>query len=71
MFENRKEPKVLVEKLGLEQISDEDAILEIVRKVVEHNPKPIQDLRTGKDIVTGFLVGQAMKASKTRKIHRI
>lgn len=64
MFETGKEPKVLVKELGLEQISDEAAILEIVRKVIEDNPKSVEDYRTGKDKAIGFLIGQTMKASQ-------
>lgn len=64
MFENGKEPKVLVKELELEQINDEDAILEIVRKVVKDNPKSVEDYKAGKDRAIGFLIGQTMKASK-------
>lgn len=64
MFENGKEPETLVKELELEQISDEDAILKIVRKVVKDNPKSIEDYKAGKDKAMSFLVGQTMKASK-------
>lgn len=64
MFESGKEPRALVKELGLEQVSDENAIMEIVRKVLEENPKSIEDYKNGKDRAVGFLVGQTMKASK-------
>ena len=42
-------------------MSDEGAIKEIVEKVVENNPKSIEDYKAGKDRALGFLVGQVMK----------
>ncbi|MOA26549.1 Aspartyl/glutamyl-tRNA(Asn/Gln) amidotransferase subunit B [compost metagenome] len=46
------------------QISDEGAILEIVKEVVANNPASVQDYKAGKDKAIGFLVGQVMKQSK-------
>ena len=64
LFETGKDPEVLVQELGLEQISDESAITAIIRLVIEENPKSLEDFRGGKDRAIGFLVGQTMKASK-------
>jgi aspartyl-tRNA(Asn)/glutamyl-tRNA(Gln) amidotransferase subunit B len=49
---------------GLAQISDEAAVLTIVRQVVEANQSAVAQFRAGKTNVFGFLVGQAMKATK-------
>ncbi|MNJ77805.1 Aspartyl/glutamyl-tRNA(Asn/Gln) amidotransferase subunit B [compost metagenome] len=46
------------------QISDEGAILAIVKEVVANNPASVQDYKAGKDKAIGFLVGQVMKQSK-------
>jgi aspartyl-tRNA(Asn)/glutamyl-tRNA(Gln) amidotransferase subunit B len=64
MFENGKAPKLLVKEMRLEQINDEDAIFGIIRKVIEENPKSVEDYKAGKDRAMDFLVGQTMKASK-------
>ena len=45
------------------QVSDESAILAIVQDVLAKNEKAVSDFKAGKN-VTGFLVGQCMKASK-------
>lgn len=66
MFESGKKPRVLVRELGLEQICDENAIVEIIRKVIEDNPKSVEDYKAGKDKAISFLVGQSMKASQGR-----
>ena len=64
MFETGKEPNAIVKEKGLVQITDENALREIVTKVVENNPKSVEDYRAGKDKAIGFLVGQIMKETK-------
>ena len=39
-------------------------IKEIVLKILEENPKSIEDYKAGKDRALGFLVGQSMKQTK-------
>lgn len=64
MLQSGKLPAQIVEEQGLVQISDEGAILEIVKEVVANNPASVQDYKAGKDKAIGFLVGQVMKQSK-------
>lgn len=64
MFETGEDANTIVEKKGLVQISDESAIQEIVKKVVENNPQSVADYKAGKDKAIGFLVGQVMKESR-------
>lgn len=64
MFETGEDANTIVEKKGLVQISDENAIQEIVKKVVENNPQSVADYKAGKDKAIGFLVGQVMKESR-------
>ena len=64
MVNEGKDPKVIVEDQGLIQIVDENAIKEVVNKILEDNPKSIEDYRAGKDRALGFLVGQAMRETK-------
>ncbi|HOR85547.1 MAG TPA: Asp-tRNA(Asn)/Glu-tRNA(Gln) amidotransferase subunit GatB [Bacillota bacterium] len=66
MFESGEKPEVLVKELGLEQISDEADILELVRKVIKDNPKSVKDYKEGNNKAMDFIIGQAMKASKGR-----
>jgi aspartyl-tRNA(Asn)/glutamyl-tRNA(Gln) amidotransferase subunit B len=53
----------IVQRLGLVQITDEDAILQVVQTVVQDHPGPVAQYRQGKTAVLGFLVGQVMKAT--------
>jgi len=64
LFENPKSPKEIIKEKGWIQISDEDAIKEVVNKILEANPQSIIDYKNGKDKALGFLVGQAMKETK-------
>jgi len=54
----------VIEKLGLKQVSDDGAILEIIDGILAANPEKIEQYKSGKDKLFGFFVGQTMKASK-------
>lgn len=64
MFATGKEPKAIVEEKGLVQISDTGELEKIVAEVLAQNTDQVQQFRSGKERVLGFLVGQAMKASR-------
>lgn len=59
-------PSEIVERRGLLQISDEEALRAIVRSVLADHPEPVQDVRKGKERAIGFLVGQVMKRTAGR-----
>jgi aspartyl-tRNA(Asn)/glutamyl-tRNA(Gln) amidotransferase subunit B len=63
MFYTNIDPEVIVREEGLEVVSDEKALLEVVTEVIRKNPQMVRDYRGGKDKVFGFLMGQAMKES--------
>ncbi len=64
MIDTGKTPEILVEELGLVQISDANELLELVQELVRDNPKPADDYRNGKKKAMGFFTGQAMKRTK-------
>jgi aspartyl-tRNA(Asn)/glutamyl-tRNA(Gln) amidotransferase subunit B len=64
MWEEGKEPEVIVKEQGLIQITDVEAIEEIVSKVIQDYPDQVEEFRQGKQKVLGFFVGQVMKASR-------
>lgn len=64
LFNEVKMPSKIIEEKGWVQISDENAIKEVVEKVLSANPQSIFDYKAGKDKALGFLVGQAMKETK-------
>lgn len=64
MFESGESPQSLVEKMGLQQISDEGQLAGMVQQVIADNPGPVEQFKSGKDTVIKFLVGQVMRASR-------
>ena len=64
IWEKGGEPKKLVEELGLAQMNDEDALKEIIAKIVADNPKAVAELKAGNQKTMAFFVGQAMKATQ-------
>lgn len=64
MCEEGKNPDEIVKEKGLVQISDENAIKEVVDKIISANPQSVIDYKAGKDRALGFLVGQCMKEMK-------
>ena len=56
-----KDPEAIIKEKGIEQLSDEGAILKIVNEVLDSNQQSIDDFKNGKDRAFGFLVGQIMK----------
>lgn len=52
--------------LGLEQQSDDAALLTWIDEVIAESPTQVAELKAGKDKVLGFLVGQVMKRSGKR-----
>lgn len=64
MCQTGEEPGIIVDRKGLNQISDKDELMDIIREVLEENPKSIEDYRQGKKKAFGHLMGQTMKKTK-------
>ena len=64
MLENNKLPSEIIKEKGMEVVSDAGAIESIVDKVINDNPKAIEDFKKGKTNVVGWLMGQVMKESR-------
>jgi aspartyl-tRNA(Asn)/glutamyl-tRNA(Gln) amidotransferase subunit B len=64
MVETGKSAAAIVEAKGLKQVSDSGAIETIVDAVIAANAEQVGQFRAGNEKVLGWLVGQAMKASK-------
>ncbi len=64
LMQNNEEVDSVIEKLGLKQVSDDGAILEIIDGIIAANEEKVEQYKSGKDKLFGFFVGQTMKASK-------
>jgi aspartyl-tRNA(Asn)/glutamyl-tRNA(Gln) amidotransferase subunit B len=64
MFASGEAAPAIIASEGLRQISDAGALEKIVDEVLANNAKQVEQFKSGKTTVLGFLVGQAMKASR-------
>ena len=64
MAQTGKPAKQIVEEKGLVQITDTDAIDQVVADIISRSPKEVEAYRNGRTKLLGFFVGQVMK--KTR-----
>ena len=64
LIENSVTVDEAIDKLGLKQVSDDGAILEIIDGILAANEDKVAEYKGGKEKLFGFFVGQTMKASK-------
>lgn len=64
MFDQNRDPEIIVKEEGLEVLSDENTLVVVVKKVLQSNSPSVEDYRKGKQRAFGFLVGQVMKETK-------
>jgi aspartyl-tRNA(Asn)/glutamyl-tRNA(Gln) amidotransferase subunit B len=64
VFGTGADPREVVEKRGLAQVSDEGAIDAVVDAVLAASPSEVEKYRSGKKNLFGFFVGQVMKQMK-------
>ena len=60
VMEEEKEPKVIVEKLGIKQMGNEDELRNMVLEVIRDNEKMVEQYKSGRNVYN-FFVGQIMK----------
>ena len=64
MLEEGKDPIIIVEEKNLLQITDTSAIESVIDEVLKTNSKQVEEFKSGKEKVIGFLVGQVMQRTK-------
>jgi aspartyl-tRNA(Asn)/glutamyl-tRNA(Gln) amidotransferase subunit B len=64
MWAGEGEPDAIIERRGLRQISDVDALEAIVAEVLAANARSVAEFHAGKERAFNALVGQVMKATK-------
>lgn len=63
MIETAEDPKVIAEKEGLFQKSNEEELLKIANDIISQNTEVVSEYKNGKVSALQFLVGQGMKSS--------
>ena len=61
--DSRKEPREIVDSEGLAQVTDSKAIESICQEVIAENPDQVEQFKSGKEGVIGWLIGQVMAKS--------
>src|SRR5699024_6463713 len=61
-LESEASPAEIVEAKGLAQVSDEGELKAIITQLLEENPDKVDEYRAGKRGLSGFFVGQLMRA---------
>jgi len=64
MLTGRGSAQEIVQKRGLTQISGRDALLELVKQVLDDHPEEVAQYLDGKEQIQGWLMGQVMQASR-------
>ena len=68
MWQGEGEPDAIIEARGLRQVSDSGALAAMVDEVIAANPAQVEQYRAAEPAkrkkLTGFFVGQIMKASR-------
>ncbi|MBI3606998.1 MAG: Asp-tRNA(Asn)/Glu-tRNA(Gln) amidotransferase subunit GatB [Nitrospirae bacterium] len=64
MYRTGAEPDAVVAAKGLVQVSDVDALVAVIDRVIADSPKELAQYLSGKDKLFGFFVGQVMKRTE-------
>ncbi len=64
MYRTGEQPAKIVKEKGWIQILDEAEIERAIQRVIEINPKLVEDYQKGKEKLFGFFVGEVMKQTK-------
>ena len=60
MYKSGTDPEEIIKDSGLTQISDEGQLADIINKVIDENPGPVGEYKSGKEKAIGFLIGRIM-----------
>jgi len=64
LFKTHETAQEIVERFGFRQVSDTSKLTDIVENILAENASAVDNYKNGNKKAIGFLVGQAMKASK-------
>lgn len=66
LLEGQSDVDLIIDKNNLKQVSDSGALNKIVETLISQNEDQWMELKSGKDKLIGFFVGQAMKQTQGR-----
>lgn len=64
ILESNKTISEIIKENGIENITDDSEIREVIREIINANPESVTDYKNGHDRAIKFLMGQVMKETK-------
>ncbi|MBQ6498039.1 MAG: Asp-tRNA(Asn)/Glu-tRNA(Gln) amidotransferase subunit GatB [Bacilli bacterium] len=64
VLESKKSITEIMKDKGIENITDDKEIREVIKKIITENPDSVNDYKNGHDRAIKFLMGQVMKETK-------
>ncbi|MGN6670829.1 MAG: Asp-tRNA(Asn)/Glu-tRNA(Gln) amidotransferase subunit GatB [Candidatus Nucleicultricaceae bacterium] len=64
MWSSGLSPAKIVQDKGLQQVSDDGAIIAHIETILKNHPEQVAEYKSGKDKVFGFFVGKVMKETQ-------
>ena len=64
ILESDKKIETIMKEEGIENITDDKEIREVIKKIIENNPESVEDYKNGHDRAIKYLMGQVMKETK-------
>ena len=64
VLESDKSIEEIIKEKGIENITDDSEIREIIKSIINNNPDSVNDYKNGHDRAIKFLMGQVMKETK-------
>ena len=64
VLESDKSIKDIMTEQGIENITDDSEIRNIVKEIISNNPESVNDYKAGHDRAIKYLMGQVMKETK-------
>ena len=63
ILESDKSITTIMKENGIENITDDSEITEVIQKIIKDNPESVEDYKNGHDRAIKYLMGQVMKES--------
>ena len=64
VLESKDTIEKIIKDSGIENITDDSAIREVIKTIIANNPQSVEDYKQGRDRAVKFLMGQVMKETK-------
>ncbi len=71
VLESDKSIQDIMKEQGIENITDDSEIREIIKRIISENPESVEDYKNGHDRAIKYLMGQVMKETKGKANPRV